>query len=243
MTGAGRGIGRGVALELARRGARVALVARSSEELESAASEIAGAGGEAFPVVGDVAQEAWLEDLQAVLPEVDVLVNNAPAFAPFGRLEESSPEDLAQVSAVMLGGAFRATRRLLPGMRERGFGRIVNVGSAAGGLGAPGQAIYSSVKAALGGLTRSTAVEAARDGVTCNLVELGLIDTERTIDGLGPGLRDALVQASAMRRSGTVEEAVAAICFLTSPGASFITGATLPVQGGLGLGLGAFELP
>ena len=128
-------------------------------------------------------------------------------------------------------------RCLLPGMRDRGWGRFVFIGSAAGQLGARGQAAYAASKSALVGLVRSLAVEAGRDGVTCNLVDPGLIDTERTREALDADTKCAIIGNTALGRAGRPEEVAALVALLASEAGSYITGAALPVDGGLGLGV------
>lgn len=237
VTGAGSGIGRATALELARAGARVVLLGRGREALEETRAAIAAGGGSARSVTADVSCAEGLEELRGAGCAVDVLVNNAAAYAPYAPLERLAEEDFQRVFDTVLAGAVRLTRELLPGMLERGFGRVVNVGSAAASLGAAGQTAYAAAKAGLAGFTRSLALEVARRGVTCNLVEPGLIDTERVREAVDPEVRLGILAATAAGRAGTPEEVAAAVLFLASPAAGFITGVTLPVAGGLGLGL------
>jgi 3-oxoacyl-[acyl-carrier protein] reductase len=237
VTGGGSGIGRGIAHELARRGARVVLISRDSERLESVARALQAAGHEAQALVGDIADPALLTRLASVAPEVDVLVNSAAVFASYGDVDEVPLDEIDHVFSVDLRAALMLVRHVLPGMKARGYGRIVNIGSIAATLGASGQVAYASAKAALVGMTRSIAAECSRRGVTCNLIEPGLIASERALAKIDPQIRDCLVRATPLGRPGTVEEVAHAACFLASRRAAFITGATLPVTGGLGLGV------
>ncbi|MCA8981255.1 MAG: SDR family oxidoreductase [Planctomycetes bacterium] len=237
VTGAARGIGRAVALELASAGAHLVLLARTADALESVRAEVEAAGGTAVAHVADLTEPALLDELDRVAPKVDVLVNNAACFATYGPVEDVAAEEIARVMEVDLLAAMKLVRHVLPGMKERGFGRILHVGSVAGSLGGAGQVAYSTAKAGLLGLTVSVAVECARRGVTSNLLELGLVTTERTSAAIDPAIRDALVRNTPVGRPGTPEEVAFAVRFLASPRAAFITGAVLPVSGGLGLGL------
>lgn len=237
VTGAARGIGRAVALELARAGARVVLSSRSADALEAVRDEIESAGGAATVLAADVTDPALPARIAALDPGIDVFVDNAATFATYGPVEDVDPAEIERVLDVDLAACLCLVRAVLPGMKARGFGRIVHVGSVAGSLGGAGQVAYSTAKAGLRGLTVSVAVECARRGVTSNLLELGLVTTERTTAAIDPAVRDALVRNTPVGRPGTPEEVAAAVRFLASPSAGYITGAVIPVAGGLGLGL------
>lgn len=237
VTGAARGIGRAVALELARRGARVVLVSRSAEELARTRASIEAGGGAALDLALDVDRADWGTQLDPRVPAIDVLVNNAAAFAPYGPLEEVPWPEVERVLRTTLISSTRLARHVVGGMKARGFGRLIQIGSVAASLGGAGQVAYSTAKAGLLGLTRTLAVEGARHGVTSNLLELGLIDTERTRSAIPPDVRAALVRNTPLGRPGTPEEVAQAVAFLASPVSAFLTGATLTLSGGLGLGL------
>ena len=237
VTGAGRGIGRAVALELCRLGARVVLVGRNGERLAEVEQRVREYGGEARTIAADIADAGWLGGLDELGTPIDVVVHGAAAFARYAPLEEVSEEEAAEVLDVSLRAALRLTAATLPSMKERGFGRIVFLGSLAGGRGAHGQAVYAAAKAGLVGLMRSTALEGATAGVTANLLELGLIDTERVREAVDPRAVERIVARTPVGRMGSPEEVAVAVTFLVSPRAAYITGAVLPVTGGLGLGL------
>jgi 3-oxoacyl-[acyl-carrier protein] reductase len=237
VTGAGRGIGRAIARELAGRGASTVLVGRTRERLEGTAAAIERCGGVARVVEADVREPGCLAAIDASAPVVDVLVNNAAAFAPFAVLERGVDADFAGVLATVVDGARRLIGHVLPGMKERAFGRIVCVGSLAGELGGAGQGAYAIAKAALVGLTRTVAIEASAFGVTANLVQPGLIDTERVAEAIDPAVRDRIVRSIPVGRIGRPEEVAYVVAALVSPRAGYVTGAVVPVTGGLGFGL------
>jgi 3-oxoacyl-[acyl-carrier protein] reductase len=235
VTGAGRGIGRAVALALAQAGARVVAVGRREFALVQTCDAIAARGlAEAVALVCDIDAP---ERIARAAPAVDVLVQNAAAFANYANLEDVPAAEIDAVIATNLRAPLRLLAAVLPGMKARSFGRIVHVGSIAAETGAMGQVVYTATKSALIGLTRSVAAETARAGITCNLVEPGLIATERIAEVVAPHWQERLLANNAVGRAGTAEEVAAAVAFLCSPAASYITGASLPVTGGQNLGL------
>ena len=242
ITGAGRGIGRACALELARMGADVVLTGRTAVHLEAAASAVRAVGVRASVLVADLREPHFPDRLADVAP-IDVLVHNAAAFAPYAPVEQLPAADIERVLDTILRAPIALTQRVVGGMKERGFGRVVAIGTIAAEAGASGQTAYSAAKAGLTGFIRSVAAESARHGVTCNLVQPGLIDTERVRERIEPEWQRRILAGVAMGRAGTAEEVASVVGFLCSPRAAYVTGASIPVSGGFGVGLYARDVP
>jgi len=233
VTGAGRGVGRGVAIELARRGAHIVAVGRTRENIEQTIAQIKTTGGNGVPLAADICETDWLDRLEPI----DIIVHNACAYAPYAQIINSEVDQMRQVLETCVVAPTRISKQVLPGMKQRGFGRIVHIGSVAAFLGSHGQAAYCAAKSALVGLTRTIALESSASGVTCNLVQLGLIETERIATVVSPEVRKRIIAATAVERIGTVDEASYVVACLASPRASYITGAVINVSGGLELGI------
>jgi 3-oxoacyl-[acyl-carrier protein] reductase len=238
VTGASQGIGRAVALALARQGARVVVAARNLPKLEELVGEIAAAGGQAHPLPLDLAQPAEvpaqlarLEGLAAEWTAIDVLVNNAGVTAD-GLLARMTLEQWDRVLTTNLTGAFVLTRELVKGMMRRRWGRIVSISSVVGLMGNPGQANYAASKAGMIGFSKSLAKELGSRAITVNVVAPGYIVTAMT-EALPEKGRQELEAAIALRRLGTVEDVAAAVVYLASPEASYVTGHVLNVSGGM----------
>ncbi|MBO9337627.1 MAG: 3-oxoacyl-ACP reductase FabG [Chloroflexus sp.] len=235
ITGGARGIGRATTIELANAGARVLInYQRSAGAAEALAAEIVAAGGDAFAYQADVADEQAVTGMvQAVLDrwgKIDILVNNAgiTADAPLARLR---PEQWQHVIETDLTSVFLCCRAVIPAMQRAGYGRIVSVSSLAALAGNVGQTNYAAAKAGIIGLSRSLAREVARDGITVNVVAPGYIETDM-VETVPETLRAWALQAIAIGRFGRPEEVSAAIRFLVSPRASYITGHVLTIDGG-----------
>ncbi|MEW6477294.1 MAG: 3-oxoacyl-ACP reductase FabG [Actinomycetota bacterium] len=239
VTGGSRGIGRACALALAGAGHRVALCYRADKEgAAETAAAITEAGGEALAVAADVADPAALDgalkEIESAWGPVQILVNNAGVTRD-GLLLRMSDDQWDEVLRTNLDGAFYAIRRVAPGMVRGRFGRIVNVGSASGFTGSAGQVNYAAAKAGLLGLTRSVARELASRNVTCNLVAPGPIATAM-LDALSDERQAELSGLVPLGRLGTPDEVGATVAFLCSEAAGYITGAAIPVDGGLSMG-------
>ncbi|MBO9313489.1 MAG: 3-oxoacyl-ACP reductase FabG [Chloroflexus sp.] len=235
ITGGARGIGRATTIELANAGARVLInYQRSAGAAEALAAEIVAAGGDAFAYQADVADEQAVTGMvQAVLDrwgKIDILVNNAgiTADAPLARLR---PEQWQHVIETDLTSVFLCCRAVIPTMQRAGYGRIVSVSSLAALAGNVGQTNYAAAKAGIIGLSRSLAREVARDGITVNVVAPGYVETDM-VETVPEALRAWALQAIAIGRFGRPEEVAAAIRFLVSPRASYITGHVLTIDGG-----------
>jgi 3-oxoacyl-[acyl-carrier protein] reductase len=239
VTGGSGGIGRAVAVALAAAGHRVAIGWSSNEDgAAKTAVDVEATGAEAMSVAVDVtspdAVDAAVTVIEGTWGPVGVLVNNAGVTGD-GLILRMSDDQWSTVVRTNLDGAFHAIRRCLPGMVKARGGRIVNVGSVAGLLGSAGQANYAAAKAGLVGLTRSVAREMAPRKITCNLVAPGPIATAM-LDALPDSRRDELAASVPLGRLGQPDEVAAAVAFLCSEAAAYITGAVIPVDGGLGMG-------
>ncbi len=186
VTGAGRGIGRATALELARQGLKVALVARNQAEIEAVAAEIKELGGTALPLAFDLANLGAIEELasrvNAQLGPVDILINNAAIAGPFGPTWEIDPAEWARAVEINLISPFRLLRTVLPGMRERNRGRIINISSGAAVNPMERTGAYSTTKAGLDMMTRQLGVELAGSGVVTISLYPGIVDTAMQTD-------------------------------------------------------------
>ena len=235
VTGASRGIGRACALALARSGARVALAARDRPKLEELAAEIRGAGQEAYAVALDVASADSIKEAFGTAAKefgrIDILVNNA-GITRDGLALRMKKEDWDAVLVTNLTGSFLAIQQVLQGMLRERWGRIINISSVVGESGNPGQANYAASKAGLIGLTKSLAQELASRNITVNAVAPGFIETDMTA-ALSEQVKENLLGHIPLKRLGKAEDVAAAVRFLASEEAAYITGHVLDVNGGM----------
>ena len=238
VTGASQGIGRAIALALAQSGARVAVAARNAEKLKSVAGEIAAAGGEALAIPMNVAEveqvKAGFREALDKFGRLDILVNNA-ALTRDALAVRMKPEDWDAVLRTNLTGAHLCAQQALGAMLRQRSGRIINVTSVVAETGNAGQANYVAAKAGLIGLTRALAVEVASRSITVNAIAPGFIVSPMT-DPLPQKVKDDLMARIPLGRMGTDADVAAAVVFLASDEAGYITGAVLDVNGGMRMG-------
>src|SRR5438270_2714821 len=261
VTGGSRGLGRADALTLARAGADVVIadllvesdlseetdaygplaqVARTQGLVgtESAAEEIRAMGRRALAVRCDVTDREQVagavDTAVAELGSVDILVNNAGTLDHVGQFHDQQPELWERDLRVNLTGAFNCAQAVWPHMKDRGWGRIVNMASVAGTLGGFGQASYSTTKAGLLGLTKTLALEGGRHGITCNAIVPGVIGTE-AFQMASATMNERIVRRTALRRPGEPQEIANVVAFLCSDLAAYVTGIELNVSGGVEL--------
>jgi 3-oxoacyl-[acyl-carrier protein] reductase len=235
VTGSSRGIGRAIALSLCREGFYIVVASPEVENNELVAAEIRAAGGEAMTLNLDIgSQESVKEGFAQVLAakeRVDVLVNNA-GITRDGLAMRMKPADWDLVLKINLTGAFFACQQALPGMMKNRWGRIVNMASVVGQAGSPGQANYVASKAALIGMTKALAQEMGSRGITVNAVAPGYIETDMT-KVLPDAVKQKYLASIPLGRAGTIADVAAAVKFLVSEDASYITGHVLAVNGGM----------
>ena len=232
ITGAGRGIGRGCAVALARAGADTVLVSRSPGELEQVADEVRALGREARPVALDVTDAKSIRHLVWELPELDVLVVSAGANVPEPLLEVTD-EHLDALLELNVRAAFVTMQAGARRMVERGAGSIVLVSSQMGHVGAAGRTVYCTTKHAVEGMTKAAAVELAPHGVRVNAVAPTFVETPMTASFLAePSFRADVLDRIPLGRLGRVEDVAAGVVFLASDAAALVTGTSLLVDGG-----------
>ena len=234
VTGASRGIGRAIALRLARDGRHVVLCARSEGPLAEVKSQIESAGGSASTLALDIADSAALqagvERVAAEQGRLDILVNNA-GITRDNLILRMSDEEFSAVIQTNLTSAFVACRAAARPMMKNRFGRIVNIASTSGVVGNAGQANYAAAKAGLMGLTKTIAKELGGKGITANVVAPGYVETDMTAN-LPQEIKDKISDLVAVKRLGSPEDIASAVAYATSDDAGYLTGANLVVDGG-----------
>lgn len=235
ITGGGSGIGRASALQLARRGARVAVSDLHLEAAQDVAREITASGGEAVALALNVTQAEALPEVvsraEAQLGPIDILVNSAGVIL-VEPLLEFSPETFRTVMEVNVTGTFRVSQHIASGMSVRGYGRIVNIASVSGMRAGIGRTAYGTSKAAILGLTRQFALELGAHGITTNAVAPGVIETPMTMACYTEETWTRVLAMIPSRRRGTPEDIAEAVDYLASPAASYVNGEVLTVDGG-----------
>jgi NAD(P)-dependent dehydrogenase (short-subunit alcohol dehydrogenase family) len=237
VTGAGRGIGRAIAIELARNGAHVAACDIDIRNAQAVAREVAEAGRDSMAAHVDVSSE---EEVSAMVHEavqrfsrIDILVNNA-AIVTTGPVTEISTDTWDRTLAVNLKGVFLCSKSVFPLMMEQRDGRIINIASVAGkrGGGMHGNSCYAAAKGGVIAFTKSLAREGGPFNIRVNAITPAMIKTDM-LEGLAPDKLEAILQSLPLRRTGTPEDVAAAVCFLASNASSFMTGEIMDVDGGL----------
>ncbi len=235
VSGASRGIGKACALALSAAGNRVVLAARNTEKLEEVAAEIRSKGAEAYVTQLDLGSIDSIKEAFAKAAKefgrIDILVNNA-GITKDGLALRMKKDDWDLVIDTNLSGSFFAIQQVLQGMMRERWGRIVNITSVVGEAGNAGQANYSASKAGLIGVTKSLAQEMASRGITVNAVAPGFIETDMT-GVLSAEVKEKVLAGIPLKRMGTPEDIAAAVAFLASDAAGYITGHVLDVNGGM----------
>ncbi len=239
ITGGGQGIGRAYALAYAEAGAGVVIAERHRENAERVAAEIRAVGGRAVACVTDVASaesaEAAVAATLAEFGRLDILVNNAGIFStikmrPFTDIPLDEWEEVLRVN---ITGPFLMARAVAPAMKQQGYGRIINMGSAAVTMGRPNYLHYITSKSALVGMSRSLARELGPHGVTVNTILPGAVDTEIARETVTPAQKQAMISMRCVSREQTPTDLIGTVLFLSGEASAFMTGQTLTVDGGL----------
>jgi len=236
VTGGGQGIGRGIALALAAEGADVAVLDVNRAAAGEVAAEVRAMGRRALALEVDVTDlarvEAATKEVVATLGRLDVLVNNV-GWTPNEPFADSGPETWTRIVAVNYLGTLNCTRAALAVMVPARRGRIVSIASDAARVGTPREAVYAGAKAAVMGFSKSLAAEVARHGITVNVVSPATVDTPLLRGMLTPEQIDRREKANPMGRLGQPSDVAAAVVFFASPGAGYVTGQVLSVNGGV----------
>jgi 3-oxoacyl-[acyl-carrier protein] reductase len=235
VTGGARNLGRADCLVLAQEGCKVAVVDLNGDGAQETAKEIRDGGGQAAGYQCDIVDReqvaATVSQVEKDLGPVDILVNNAAIIFTLSQLKDMSDADWDLNMNVNVNGTYNVTRRIFPGMRERGWGRVICMASVAGLMGGFGQTAYATTKMGVVGFAKSLALEGARYNVTANVIAPGIIGP---MVKLSP-MYDRMVKRVALQREGDPEDVANAVAFLCSERARYITGAVLTVTGGIDL--------
>jgi len=238
VTGGSRGLGRVDALALSEAGADVVIADIAMEGAERTSQEIRARGRRSFTIQMDVTKKEEVKEgaarIKKELGSIDILVNSAATLDHVGQILEQKEDLWERDLHVNLTGTYHCSQAVWPSMKEKGWGRIINMASVAGTLGGFGQASYSTTKAGIIGFTKSLALEGARHGINCNVVCPGIINSE-SFRVIPAEMRERLIKRTAFRRPGEPEDVAHAVVFLASDHAKYITGIVLNVSGGIEL--------
>ena len=238
VTGSGQGIGRAYALAFAQEGASVTVADLNGDNAEAVAGEIAGSGGSAIAVQADVGDPSSVEDMAAAAREAfggaDVLVNNAAIFTKLGRcgFEDIPLEEWDRVMRVNVTGSMLCAAAVLPDMRTKRWGRIINISSSTVPMGLPRFMHYVTSKSAVIGMTRVMARELGPDGITANAIMPGLIETEVENAGRTDAIRAKMIDVQCLKELGSPGDLTGLAVFLASDASGYITGQTIAADGG-----------
>ena len=238
VTGGNAGIGEAVAKRFAEEGAAVVITGRRQAELDRVMSGIRHNNGKGLAVAGSVTDELHVRDVTKrtldSFGRIDILINNA-GIGDFGkRIHETEDATWATLLDVNLTGVFRMTRAVVPQMLKQGRGAIVNISSVASLVGIPGAPAYAASKGGVDALTRALAIDYAKDGIRCNIVNPGLIDTPMAAPLMAnPDMLQPILNHYALRRPGTSEEVANMVLYLASDEAGWVTGGTFTIDGGM----------
>ena len=238
VTGGARGLGKVDAFVLSEAGANVVIADIAMEGAEKTSEEIRARGRKSFALRMDVTRNDEVKEgvakIRKELGSIDILVNSAATLDHLGQILEQKEDLWERDLRVNLTGSYHCSQAVWPSMKEKGWGRIINMASVAGTLGGFGQASYSTTKAGIIGLTKTLALEGARCGINCNVVCPGIINSE-SFRLIPPEMRERLIKRTAFRRPGEPEDVAHAVVFLASDHAKYITGIVLNVSGGIEL--------
>lgn len=239
ITGGGRGVGKSIALTMAKEGVTVCIISRTESELQAVCNEINENGGKAIYRVFDL-EKGNVADLKSGINDeignVDILVNNAAKQSFPKKISYMDEQDWYKTVEIDLNSQFRLIRAFIEDMKNNNWGRIVIVGSLSGMFGAASYPVYCTVKAGLEGLIKNLAVDYSKNGITSNIVSPGFVETERFKKAAPKEMVERFIHSTSVKRLGTPEDIAKAVTFLASENASYITGVNLPVCGGLNLG-------